>query len=149
MAGSTQVGGAATTSESSEVSKFAGAQSVYTTEPKFWYPHVESPPPKMPCFRLMDDLGTVVPGAEAHVPTLSREAALAMMVSMVRVQEFDKIYLDAQRQGRISFYMTSRGEEAASVGSAAALQPNDWVLPQYRELGVFFWRGLTYDDVAN
>ena len=33
------------------------------------------------------------------------------MVTMVRVSEFDKIYLDAQRQGRISFYMTSRGEE--------------------------------------
>ena len=72
-----------------------------------------------------------------------------MMVTMVRVNEFDKIFLDAQRQGLISFYMTSRGEEAASIGSAASLHPADWVLPQYRELGVFFWRGLTFDDVAN
>lgn len=72
-----------------------------------------------------------------------------MMVTMVQVSEFDKIFLDAQRQGRISFYMTSRGEEAASVGSAAALQPTDSVLPQYRELGVFFWRGMSFDDVAN
>ena len=35
-----------------------------------------------------------------------------MMTVMIRVNEFDKIFLDAQRQGRISFYMTSRGEEA-------------------------------------
>ena len=33
---------------------------------------------------------------------------------MVRVSEFDKVFNDAQRQGRISFYMTSRGEEARS-----------------------------------
>ena len=39
--------------------------------------------------------------------------------------------------------------QAASVASAAALQPLDWVLPQYRELGVFFWRGMSYDDIAN
>jgi len=103
----------------------------------------------MPCFRLMDDLGRVAAGADEFVPELSRPAALALMATMVRVSEFDKIFLDAQRQGRISFYMTSRGEEAASVGSAAALLPDDWVLPQYRELGVFFWRGMGYDDVAN
>jgi len=132
-----------------QMSKFAGARSMFTTDLHFWYPHIESPPPQMPCFRLMDDLGSVIDGAEDHVPVLSRLAATAMMATMVQVSEFDKIFLDAQRQGRISFYMSSRGEEAASVGSAAALQPLDWVLPQYRELGVFFWRGLSFDDVAN
>ena len=132
-----------------EMSLFAGARSVYTPEPRFWYPHVDGAPPSMPCFRLMDDIGAVVAGAQEHLPPLTREQALAVMVTMVRVSEFDKIFLDAQRQGRLSFYMTSRGEEAASVGSAAALQPNDWCLPQYRELGVFFWRGLSFESVAN
>ena len=33
----------------------------------------------------------------------------------------DSIFYDAQRQGRISFYMTSYGEEAIHIGSAAAL----------------------------
>jgi len=132
-----------------ETSHFAGAQSAYTPALHFWDPQVESPPLPMPCFRVMDDLGCVVEGAEQHVPSLSREEALAMMTTMVHVSEFDKIYNDAQRQGRISFYMTSRGEEAASVGSAAALQPSDMVLPQYRELGVFFWRGMTMAEIAN
>ena len=132
-----------------EVTKFAGAQSLYTNDLHFYYPHAEDPPATFPCFRIMDDLGDVVPGAEEHVPELDRDLALGMMYTMVRVSEYDKIFLDAQRQGRISFYMTSRGEEAAAVGSAAALSPQDWVLPQYRELGVFFWRGLSFDDVAN
>lgn len=128
---------------------FVGAKSSYTTSMDFWYPHVDNVPAAMPCFRIMDDLGRVVPGAEAHVPALSREHALACMHTMLRVNEFDKIFLDAQRQGRISFYLTGRGEEGATVGSAAALQPDDWVLPQYRELGVFFWRGFTFQEVAN
>jgi 2-oxoisovalerate dehydrogenase E1 component alpha subunit len=120
-----------------ESTLFVGAKSSYTTSMDFWYPHVDTVPAAMPCFRIMDDLGRVVPGAEAHVPALSREHAIACMHTMLRVNEFDKIFLDAQRQGRISFYLTGRGEEGATVGSAAALQPDDWVLPQYRELGVF------------
>ena len=129
-----------------EHSHFAGAQSSFTTDPNFW--HHATPAPAMPCFRIMDDSGAIVEGAEDPA-WLTREHALAMMTSMVRVSEFDKIFLSAQRQGRISFYMSSRGEEAASVCSAAALLPQDWVLPQYRELGVFFWRGVTYEEVAN
>ena len=63
-----------------EMSKFAGARSVYTTDPHFYYPHVDTPPPSMPCFRLMDDLGSIIPGAEPNVPEITREQALAMMV---------------------------------------------------------------------
>ena len=68
---------------------------------------------------------------------------------MVRVSEFDKVFNDAQRQGRISFYMTSRGEEACSVVSAAALEESDFILPQYREIGAAFWRGLTFQETAD
>ena len=134
-----------------ETTKFAGVGSAgYMSEPHFWYPHVESPPPTMPCFRILDDLGRVVDDtAASYVPEISRDFALAVMATMVRVSEFDKIFLDAQRQGRISFYMTGRGEEGCTVGSAAALHPTDWVLPQYRELGVCFWRGWKFDEVAH
>ena len=132
-----------------ERSKFVGAKGVYTSELKFWEPQEDTTPPVLPVFRLMDDVGDLVPGARAVCPKLTREEALAMMITMVRVQEFDKIFLESQRQGRIPFYLTSRGEEAASVGSAAALHPTDWMLPQYRELGSALWRGMTYTDIAN
>lgn len=55
----------------------------------------------------------------------------------------DQILYDAQRQGRISFYMTSTGEEATHAGSAAALHPNDEVFGQYRETGVLMYRGFS------
>jgi 2-oxoisovalerate dehydrogenase E1 component alpha subunit len=132
-----------------EQSKFVGAKGDYTSDLRFFYPHVDSSPPVLPCFRLIDDLGRPVQGSEVAMPSLDQDYALALMHTMLRVSEFDKIYNDAQRQGRISFYLTSRGEEACSVGSAAALPLTDWMLPQYRELGAYLWRGFTFQHVAD
>lgn len=53
---------------------------------------------------------------------------------------------DAQRQGRVSFYMTSQGEEGTCVGSASALAKEDVIFSQYREAGVFAQRGFTAQD---
>jgi len=51
----------------------------------------------------------------------------------------DKILYESQRQGRISFYMTNEGEEAAQIGSAAGLHFNDLVYGQYRESGIYVY----------
>ena len=58
----------------------------------------------------------------------------------------DTIMFEAQRHGRLSFYMVSAGEEAVTVGSAAALGPDDVITCQYRETGVFQQRGFTLHD---
>lgn len=68
---------------------------------------------------------------------------------MIRLREMDQILLNAQRQGRISFYMTCTGEEAIHMGSASALQLQDHVLVQYREQGVLMWRGFTLEQFTN
>lgn len=54
---------------------------------------------------------------------------------MTMLKIMDKRLYESQRQARISFYMTSQGEEAAQIGSAAALDPEDLIYPQYREPG--------------
>ncbi len=54
---------------------------------------------------------------------------------MILLNHMDRILYESQRQGRISFYMTSFGEEATQIGSAAALNPKDLVYAQYREAG--------------
>ena len=41
---------------------------------------------------------------------------------MVMINEADVTFNQAQRQSRISFYMTQLGEEATGIGSAAALE---------------------------
>ncbi len=43
---------------------------------------------------------------------------------MCRVQAMDQIFYDAQRQGRISFYMTNTGEEALQVGDWRNIKTN-------------------------
>ena len=68
---------------------------------------------------------------------------------MIEVQEFDNLYYDLQRQGVISFYMQNTGEEGLQVASASALDSGDWVFPQYRELGVFFWRGFSMQQASH
>ena len=40
----------------------------------------------------------------------------------------------------------SAGEEGITVGSAAALEPNDVITCQYRETGVYQQRGFTLKD---
>lgn len=61
----------------------------------------------------------------------------------------DKIMYDAQRQGRISFYATSLGEEAIHFGTASAVKLQDMVFGQYREPSVLMWRGYTLQDFAD
>lgn len=56
---------------------------------------------------------------------------------------------ESQRQGRITFYMVSAGEEGIAVGSAAALADNDVIFSQYREQGVLMYRGFTLDEFMN
>ena len=46
------------------------------------------------------------------------------------------------RQGRLSKWFSGIGQEAIAVGVAMALQPDDWILPMHRNLGVFTARGV-------
>jgi 2-oxoisovalerate dehydrogenase E1 component alpha subunit len=99
----------------------------------------------MPTYRVLDQDGVVV-DKEAHSPDISEEEAIRLYKDMVTVSVMDIIMFDAQRQGRVSFYMVSAGEEGIAVGSASALSPEDPIFAQYRETGIFQHRGFTMDD---
>lgn len=99
------------------------------------------------CYRVLDDDGRTISGSRFQ--EVSKEVALKMYMEMVTLQIMDTIFYEAQRQGRISFYLTSNGEEAINIASAAALSIDDIVLPQYREPGVLLWRGFTLQEFAN
>lgn len=87
----------------------------FTTDMKF-----KSKNDKIECFRVMDGEGKIINNGGYHklidVPTLKR-----IYESMVTINEADVVFNQAQRQSRISFYMTQLGEEAHSIGTAAAL----------------------------
>ena len=77
---------------------------------------------------------------------VSDEQVIEWYKNMVFVNILDTIMSEAQRQGRLSFYMDSAGEEGIMVGSAATLHRDDIITCQYRETGVFKQRGFTLKD---
>ncbi|MCJ1291260.1 hypothetical protein MMC34_002803 [Xylographa carneopallida] len=96
----------------------------------------------------MDSEGVIVD--EGRKPTeIDSEEILTWYKNMLTVSIMDLIMFDAQRQGRLSFYMVSAGEEGIAVGSASALLPEDVVFAQYRETGVFQQRGFGLDEFMN
>lgn len=104
---------------------------------------------KIPTFRLIDEEGEPVSGASIPSEIFTKPFLQSIYKTMIEVQEFDTLYYDLQRQGVISFYMQNTGEEGLQVASASALDPGDWVFPQYRELGVFFWRGFSMQQASH
>ena len=75
-------------------------------------------------------------------PGLDSELYQAMYRNMVMARELDRRMLGLQRQGRIGTYAMLEGQEAVQIGSALALEPQDFVFPSYREHGVQITRGL-------
>lgn len=70
------------------------------------------------------------------------ELLLRMYRGMQLVRIMDERLLTMQRQGRIGFYGEARGQEAAVIGTAAALEDSDYIVPALREAGAAIYRGL-------
>jgi pyruvate dehydrogenase E1 component alpha subunit/2-oxoisovalerate dehydrogenase E1 component alpha subunit len=66
-----------------------------------------------------------------------------MYRTMLLLRVLDERMLGLQRQGRVGFYGACTGQEAAVVGSAAALEPPDWIFPALREGGAMLYRGFS------
>jgi 2-oxoisovalerate dehydrogenase E1 component alpha subunit len=80
-------------------------------------------------YRVMDHTGKVLD--PKYEPKLPKETILKCYKDMLMLNTMDGLLYEAQRQGRISFYMTHYGEEAM-IGTAAALSPNDVIFGQVK-----------------
>lgn len=129
---------------SSHVSFPGAVKSAFTSNLKF---ALTSDSPALATYRVVDQDGHVIDGS--FKPDLSEEEVVKLYKNMLTISIMDLIMFDAQRQGRLSFYMVSAGEEAISVGSASVLDTGDVVFCQYREQGVFAQRGFTLNDFMN
>jgi pyruvate dehydrogenase E1 component alpha subunit len=85
----------------------------------------------------------------SNPPAIADAVLVKGYKTMLLTRYFDERMITLQRQGIISFALSSRGEEACAVASAAALEPGDWMYPQYREAGIMFWRGETIQQFVH
>ncbi len=72
-----------------------------------------------------------------------------LYTTMVRVRKMDEKLVLLQRQGRIGFYLECRGQEAAHIGAAFALEQDDWVFPHYRDQGIALLRGASVQQLVH
>jgi 2-oxoisovalerate dehydrogenase E1 component alpha subunit len=61
---------------------------------------------------------------------------------MVVGRRFDTQATALTKQGRLAVYPSSHGQEACQVGVVAALQPQDWLFPTYRDSVALVARGV-------
>ena len=99
--------------------------------------------PALALFQILPESGLPDP---TRVPRLSSAEVRRIYRGMLTVRSLGERMLALQRLGRIGFYGESRGQEATVIGAAAALGPDDWVVPALREQGAALFRGLRLDE---
>jgi 2-oxoisovalerate dehydrogenase E1 component alpha subunit len=82
-------------------------------------------------------------------PRLDPAQLIKGLRNMVLTRAFDDRMVRLQRQGKISFYVKSTGEEATSVAAAQALEPDDMCFPSYRQQGFLIARGCPLPDMMS
>jgi pyruvate dehydrogenase E1 component alpha subunit len=80
-------------------------------------------------------------------PKLSNAELKSMYRYMLKARRADERMLMMQRQGRIGTFPQSSGHEAISLGAAFTIKPEDWMVPAYRELAGFLFRGWPLETI--
>lgn len=72
---------------------------------------------------------------------------LRLYRTLLHARRADERLLALQRQGRIGTVIPARGQEATALGAVYALRPTDWVVPYFRELAAYLWRGWPLEQL--
>jgi pyruvate dehydrogenase E1 component alpha subunit len=78
-------------------------------------------------------------------PPVSLDEARRLYRAMVAARLYDRKGSALQRQGRLATYAPFEGQEAAQIGSAAALRPDDWMVATYRDAAAMWFHGYPWE----
>jgi len=100
---------------------------------------------RVPMTCVLDAEGKVI----GKMPEFARDPdeLVRLYRVLVLTRMFDTKAIALQRTGRLGTYASSLGQEAISVGAAAAMQPSDVFMPSFREHGGQLWRGVTLKEL--
>ena len=77
-----------------------------------------------------------------HRKKLSDKVLIALYESLLRPRLIEEKMLILLRQNKISKWFSGIGQEAIAVGLTEALEPDEYILPMHRNLGVFTSRKM-------
>ncbi|PKR77375.1 pyruvate dehydrogenase (acetyl-transferring) E1 component subunit alpha [Halalkalibacillus sediminis] len=92
-----------------------------------------------PMKKIIDDQGNLIDSSYEN--DIDEELVRKLYYHMSRIRLFDRKAISLQRQGRIGTYPPFEGQEASQVGSALALDSDDWLFPTYRDHGAMLTFG--------
>lgn len=95
--------------------------------------------------RVLDDDGNAV---GPWNPQLDRDTLRFGLRTMMKTRIFDARMVIAQRQKKLSFYMTCLGEEAIGTAHALALKQGDMCFPTYRQQSLLMARDYPLVDMV-
>lgn len=104
------------------------------------FPAAAAEDPALGLLQIVAPDGTIV--RPDLMPQLDDALLRKFYTEMVFNRKMEERFITLQRQGRIGFYIGLAGEEAAVLGSVAALNDDDMVFPDYRGSAAALWRGL-------
>lgn len=105
----------------------------------------EYDPLKNKLFSIMDEHGKIV--NDKYMPEITDEKVLQAYKNMLFARTADLMTVSFQRQGRIYTYPPNFGQEAIAGGIAQFVRDEDWVVPAYRELGLWLAKGASLKEV--
>jgi len=94
--------------------------------------------------RVLDEDGNAV---GPWAPAIDRETLRFGLRTMMKTRIFDARMVIGQRQKKMSFYMTSLGEEAIGTAHSLALRDGDMCFPTYRQQSLLMAREYPMVDM--
>jgi len=84
-------------------------------------------------------------GSLTSDPPVGIERTRELFAAMLTARRYDEKATAIQKQGRLATYAPLRGQEAAQIGSAAALRPDDWMVATYRDAAAMWMHGYDWE----
>jgi pyruvate dehydrogenase E1 component alpha subunit len=102
-------------------------------------------PHKDKMFQVMDNDGKIV--NPDWKPDVSDEDVLESYKFMQFERVADLMTVSYQRQGRMYTYPPNIGQEAVHVGIGKQVRDQDWLVPAFREMGMYLLKGAKLSDI--
>lgn len=88
------------------------------------------------------------PVFDPWVADVTNDQLESLYEDMVVIRRIDTEATALQRQGELGLWAPLLGQEASQIGSARALNDDDFIYPSYRENGVAYCRGIEPENLV-